>query len=338
VMPNADGAGYYRWTLPAQDLGKLRAAGFGKLSAREKLSFADSLRAGFESGALPAERVLGNLPVFAGDADRTVATAPTELLRFVRTYLLEGAQRDALDGFARELYAPRLHKLGWKEQANESGDQKLLRADLASFLASVIRDKATRASLAELGRRHLGLEGKHAGDAVAVDLQTTAAIVAVQDGDQKLWDAVYKRFIESTDALERDRLLVALSAVTDARSEKALALTLDPRLRVNEVGTPLRYQFGDERTREAAWKFLQEHFDAIVARVSKEHAGFLPSLPTSFCSAQMADTLQAFFAPRIEQLTGGPLALSASVESLRNCAARVEQQRASARAFFEHRK
>jgi alanyl aminopeptidase len=341
LMPNADGAGYYRWSLPAPDLDKLRMAGFGKLSVREKLSFVDSLRAGFASGALPAEQVLATLPVLAGDADRAVTTAPMELLRFSREHLLPEAARPALDRFARRLYEPRLRLLGWKERASDDGDTKLLRAEIVWFLCQVVRDPATRASAAELGRRYLGLDhhaGSHEPGEVPVDLRTVAVQVAVQNGDQALFDAIYGRLSATTDPTERDRLLSALSSVTDPRSVKAQALSLDPALHVNEAFTPLRYQLGDERTRAAAWDFFEAHFDALVARVGRLHAGGLPGLAVPFCSLKMAERARAFFAPRIEQLAGGPRSLAAAIEALQLCAAQAELQRASAQAFFSAQK
>jgi alanyl aminopeptidase len=338
-MPNADGAGYYRWALGTQDLDKLRAAGFAKLSPREKLSFVDSLRAGFASGALSAERLLAILPALAGDGDRAVATAPMDFLRFIREHLLEETARPVLDRFARRLYEPRLKKLGWKERSGDDGDTKLLRADIVWFLTNVVRDATARTTAAELGRRYLGLDikaGKSApqSNAVAVDLRNLTVQIAVQESGQAFFDAVRLRLGETKDPTERDRLLSAISSVTDKRSEQALALALDPALRVNEVFVPLRYQLGDERTREAAWAFFEQNFDALVERISKLHAGGLPGYGEPFCSVQMAERLQTFFGPRIEQLTGGPRSLAASVEALRLCAAQVELQRASAQAFF----
>jgi alanyl aminopeptidase len=339
LLPNAEGAGYYRWSLGAADLDKLRKAGFSKLSPREKLSFVDSLRAGFESGTLSADRVLAVSPLLAADADRAVATAPMEMLRFTREYLLDAAARPALDRFARGLYEPLLRKLGWKERAGEDGDTRILRADVVWFLAQGLRDPETRKTAAQLGRRYLdelGLaeKGKAAQPSLAVDLRSVAAQVALQDGNQALFDAVYQRLRETKDPTERDRLLWALSSVTDQRSERALALALDPALHVNEVFTPLRAQFGDERTRDAAWRFLEQRFDALVERVSKLHAGNAPGLTVQFCSAQMAERVQAFFAPRIEQLAGGPRSLDSATEGLRLCGAQADMQRASAAAFF----
>jgi alanyl aminopeptidase len=334
LIPNADGAGYYRWSLPPAALEAMRRNGWSRLTTGEKLSFADSLRAGFASGAIAADTALGMLPTLAADAERNVAVAPMELLRFSREYLLSPAERPALDRYAGKLYQPRLRKLGWQERANEDGDSKLLRAEVASFLAHVARDAGVRAKAAELGRRYLGAGVKARPESVADDLRGLAVQVAVQEGDEALFDAVYQRLIQSQDPVERDRMLVALALVLDERSGRARGLVLDPALRVNEVLTPLRVQAGQEDTREAAWQYLEQNIDAIVGRISPTRAGGLPGMATPFCSKAMADRVQAFFAPRIQQLRGGPRSLAATVEALTLCATQADMQRPSAQAFF----
>ena len=52
IVPNADAAGYYRWTLPGGDLRKLTGTAYPKLTVRERLSLADNVRAAMESGAI----------------------------------------------------------------------------------------------------------------------------------------------------------------------------------------------------------------------------------------------------------------------------------------------
>jgi cytosol alanyl aminopeptidase len=337
VMPNADGAGYYRWSLAAPELEKLRKAGYAKLTPREKLSLADSINAGFESGSLDPAAVLAMLPSLAADEDRSVATTPLGLLSWIREYALEEAARPALDRYARELYAAKLRKLGWKERPKESGDQKLLRSEIISFLAFSLRDTATRTQLLALGKQYLGLGGKPKPEAVPNDLRNVAVVVAVQQGDDATFDGVLKRLGETQDPIERERLLGALASVTDARSPRALALTLDPLLRGNEVLVPLRYQTSDERTREAAFQYLEQNIDAIVQRLSAERSGSLPSLASGFCSKAGADRAQALFAPRIDKLQGGPRALASTLEGLALCAAEVEQLRTPILAFFAKR-
>jgi alanyl aminopeptidase len=338
VLPNADGAGYYRWSLPAGDLDKLRSAGFAKLDAREQLSFADALRSGFESGTVTAQSLLAALPLLARAAPRSLAAAPLGTLRFLREYVLAPEDRPAFDRYARGLYAPRLQKLGWRERANDSGDDKLLRADLVAFLALDIQDPATRRTAQALGRRYIEpapqAPAKPAPDTAPPDMRTALAVVAMQQADGVVFDAVRARFGGAEDPIERDRLLYALSAVRDARSSRVLELPFDPALRVNEMFTPLRVQLDAARTRDAAWTFFAQNLDALIARAGRERAGGLPWMAGAFCSDAMADRVQALFAPRIDQLLGGPRALAGVVESLHLCVAAVELQRASARAFF----
>jgi alanyl aminopeptidase len=334
VMPNADGAGYYRWSLSALELEKLRKAGFGKLTPREKLSMADSVNAGFESGALEPAAVLNAMPTLANDEDRTVATMPMGALTFMREYMLDDSTRPALDRFARELYANRLRKLGWKEKPKESGEQKLLRAGIIGFLAHGVRDQATRAQLHTLGKSLLTSGGKTKPEAVPNDLRNVAVQVAMQEGDDTTFNNGYERFTETKDPIERDRLLSALSMVTDARSARALALTLDPQLRTNEVTVPLRYQVNDERTREAGFAFLEHNIDAIVQRISNENAGSLPWLAASFCGAPGAARAQQLFAARIDKMEGGPRVLASVLEMVTQCGAEVDQLRAPVTAFF----
>lgn len=339
VIPNADGAGYYRWALAPAAVEQLRRAGFPRLTTTEKQSFVDSVRAGFANGAVTAETALGILPTLAADQERVIATAPTSLLEFVRSYVLTEAERPALDRFAAEFLGARLDKLGWRERKDDDGDVKLLRAELVQFLALITRDQRVRAKAAHLGRVYLGLEGA-AGDAEGVpsDLRNVAVQVAVQEGRAEVWDAVYQRLRATVDPAERDRMLMALVSVRDDRNARALALTFDPALHVNEVLTPIRIQMADERTRAAAWTYLEQNFDAIAGRLSAERAGSLPGLAVPFCSQEMADRLQTFFAPRIQQLMGGPRNLAIAVESLKLCAAQAALQRESAKAFFARAK
>src|SRR5262249_6263187 len=58
VMPNAQAAGYYRATLPTDDLVRLRDRGMRRLAVVERLHLAHDLEAAFRSGALPGGDVL----------------------------------------------------------------------------------------------------------------------------------------------------------------------------------------------------------------------------------------------------------------------------------------
>ncbi len=336
LVPNADAAGYYRWSLATKDLDKLRR-GWTALTPRERLSVVDSLRAGFESGRARAEDVLVALKTFAEDENRVIATAPMGFLAFARDHLVDEATRPAVAEYARRLYQPVLRRLGWTERAEDDGETKLLRAQVVGFLADVGNTASVRQRAARLGRELLGADGDASDAAPAAvpdDLRDVAVQLAVEDGDDAIFDTAIARLKQTNDPIERPRLLAALGSVRDGRAGRALALALDPALKVNEVLLVPRLQLQDLHTRAAAWQWFEASFDAILERISARRAGSTPGLTTAFCSEEMAARVEAFFAPRIQGLTGGPRSLASALEGIRLCAARVQAHQDGARKFF----
>jgi len=343
VMPNADGAGYYRFTLDTEELGTLRSRGWSSLTARERLSLADSLSAGFESGSMPAADVFAAVAPLVRDDIRQVVTAPMDLVRFARDRVVDDEDQPKVDTWARRLYQPIYRRLRWQPRrgATEDGETQLLRASIISFLALTVKDPAVRREAARRGRAYVGFggDGELHSDAVDPNLVDVALAVAVQDGDVAFFDALLEKLLSSEDATLRGRLLGALAHADDeALASRAIALTLDERLRVNEMFTPIMNQMRQEPTREAAWAYLREHFDAFVERAGPGRAGYTPYAAMSFCDAGRVAEMETFFSGRVGELPGGPRNLATALEAMRLCAARVEAQEESVEAFFDRRR
>jgi hypothetical protein len=169
---------------------------------------------------------------------------------------------------------------------------------------------------------------------VSSDLADAAVEMLVEDGDDEDFAAVYQRLLKTEDAALRTRYLHALCAVHDARSEKALALALDPALRVNEVLVPVRTQLRDWRTRDVAYRWFEQNFDALAKRVPESSMGGTPWFATAFCEDSVIPRLKKFFEVRIEKFQGGPRSLEGAIETLHLCSALVSAQRESVEAFF----
>ena len=105
VMPNADAAGYYRWSMPAYGLARLMGAGWSHLTERERLSVADDLTAAYAAGTADGPTVFGALARFASDDSRDVAEAPMGLVDFAR-FELAGTdlERASVARFGERLY------------------------------------------------------------------------------------------------------------------------------------------------------------------------------------------------------------------------------------------
>jgi alanyl aminopeptidase len=334
-FPSAGASGYYRFALGEADLKKLEQRGIDKLSSPEKLALSDSLQAGYASGALSAKAVLPALTSLAGDPERAVALAPVSILRMIHRNMVDDSSRPKLERFVQKLYGARMKKLGLAARATDSGDTLLLRSELANVLADIGRDPWVRGKLAEAGTQALRAEPGAAPDAaISAELRGLALVVALQDGEPALFDAAYAKLGAATDPTERGRLLGSLSSVVGAGGPRALALSLDPVLRTNEVLVPLRSQLADPRTRDAAWEFLQARFADVQGRIGKQRGSSLPWLASFFCNTDMAARAEAFFASRVNELVGGPRALAGALEEVRSCAAQVDAQRAATLAVI----
>jgi alanyl aminopeptidase len=326
-MPNEDGAGYFRFSMSSADWTSLRTKGFATLSERGRMAVADSVEAAFDRGAVDMEGLLPWFPQFVASPLRQLAGAPMGPLRFMIRNAAPPGLRGKVASYANRLYRKRYKQLGWQARRRDSSDTKLLREAVIRFMVMDVRDPEARERAARLGRAYAGYRTK-AKEVVDPQLTALALAAAVQESGKGLFDHLLARLDSSADATARNRILSALGHAEDRMlSTRALDLSLDPRLRVNEIGQLLRAQFRNPRTRERAWAWLTGHFDELTARLGTSRGGSMPWYATSFCSEEAAVEVRRFFEPRVAELAGGPRNLAGAVEAISLCAekARVHQ-------------
>lgn len=337
IHPNADGAGYFRFRLDADQLTKLRTDAWDDLNDREKMALADSLIAAFGNGTLPAAELYPMLEPLARSNVRQIASAPMDVVRF-SARLVDDDGLARVRAFAKRLYQPQMRRLGWTPRRNENSETALLRASVIGHMASFVEDRAVRRQAVQRAHRYLGYgrggDGELHPDAVDANLVETVLEVAVQDGDDAFFDHMIERVFASEDARVRSELLYAIaSARRPEHATRARDLALDERLRVNEIRNVLVPQSRMRETRDDMWTWLTENFDALHARL-EDGAARTPAIGSAFCSEEKATAVNAFFSSRIDSLPGGPRILANVLEEIRLCAAKVEAHQASARGFF----
>jgi cytosol alanyl aminopeptidase len=336
ILPNAGGAGYYRSAMAAEDLARLRGRGMRRLSVVERVVLARDLEAAFRSAALPGGDALRALEPFAGDAHGAVAAIPLDVLGFADQFVVSGAQRAALRTRIAALYAPAVRALGWVPAAGDRPWRRLFRGELLSFLALEIEHPAILAEAARRGRRLIGVDRDRVRhpDAVAPDLAGIALGAAVRTGGADVFDALVAELARSSDAQLRQRILAALARARDpALVARALDLALDPRLRKNERVVALEVMLESLDTRDAAWAWVEAHFDTLAPMLPDRFGGRLPR-SVAMCDPQRIAAVRAFFAPRVDKLTGGPRILAQALERAEQCAALVEAQRGSIQRYL----
>jgi alanyl aminopeptidase len=330
LMPNADAAGYYRWALPPDAMRELVQRGLPHLTVRERLAAADQLVVSVWTGHVPIEDALALVPAFAGDPEPAVARAVFPLLWLVHEALTGTASVPRLQSFVRGLGPP----LSLARLAPAPPDGALSAAEVArlELRAWVGEDEPLRRALADRARRWLAA----ARDALAPELVQLGLSVAASDGDAGAFDVLVAALWASRDAMQRERILIALGSFSDpALANRARALELDDRLIVGEMGTVIETQLAGVETRDAAWAWTKANWVRLERRLGPDLAAFWILHTSTFCSAAAARDVTDFFEPRRARLPGSPRLLANAVESIEQCAARVEATREGARRFFQ---
>lgn len=342
LLPNADGAGYYRFSLAASDLEKLRKNGLASLSIREKVAYANSNRAAYAKGTTSFGEVIEASAPLVDESDPSLAAEPMGFLGQARNWMYTDPLRAKIEAYSQKLYTNAYKRLGWTPKPGESDETALLRATVLGFFVDTIREPKARAEAKKRGLAYLGVGKDNTLHPEAVDANLVDLCVGVvgEDADRATWDALHKQLEKSVEETERRRLLYALSSGKSKELvELARGLVFDPLLRENEIMGPIWAQLSDEDQRDETWEWLKTNYDKIYARLPKHHAGnALLSTGSVFCDEAHAADVEAFFKPKVDKIEGGPRTLAQNLEDVRLCSARRKVQEPKVREFFEKKK
>jgi aminopeptidase N len=322
AIPNAGGAGYWRYSL--DDAGwQALLAGAATLPAREAMAAADSLWADFNAGNAGFARVVAGARILAGHRERSATLLLPAAIGGVERLGLSPAAEAGLRRLAADLSLPRLRSLGALDltagaYAKEESGQGQLRQSLVSYAALVARDAAIRRQLADAATASIG------GDPRALDpgYRALALAVAVQDRGVPFMDRLRTALVASSDPLFRQHALRALgSADTPAAVARALALRDDATLQSNERLAILRRLPQSPVGRDAVFAWMGRDFDRVVAAIPAFGRPRLPLMFAGYCSADRAAAVDALFRPKLAVLGGGELELGQTLDAIRQCVA-----------------
>jgi len=300
VLPNADGTGYYRFSLDDdgwQDL----IANAASLPPAEALVVADSLDAALRSGTVTAEAYVSGEPL-------------------QKTF--------------RNIVRPRFAQLADK---SDSGSN-LLRQRMQRFLIVMANDQDMRKPLAEQAAASIGLNGEPDPGAVPVSQLETVLSIGVQDIGEPFFDLLLEQAIASEDPAFRGAAGGALARVEDPELVKKLqAALMAGDFKGTEALGIMARQMVRAATTEQTYAWIKENDDAIIERIPESfRSRIVPSLGSSFCSDERADEWQEFVESHADGLPGYERPLAQAIENVRLCAALRDAKGAELVAAFEN--
>ncbi len=313
VHPNADEAGYYRWSLPQADL--LTLLDSNALSAEESAAMPSNLTALLESGRIEGGTWLDAEARFVSSKRRDDVASAVGNIGGARRIADAGADEKTAQDYARfvrRVLGPRAKALGLSAREGEPLDDELLRPTLVEALADWGADPELRKEARAIADRWLA-------DPRSVSARTArlAVPLAALEGDAAFHSRLAARLREVDDLSDRDVLVGALVSFRDpALIEKTLDLAMTDLFRKNELEDAL---FGpDDREREVVLRWLDTHYEAVVAKGSDEAAVALPRLGSDRCDEKGRDEWKAFFTK--ERLrTGQERTLAQTLETIDDC-------------------
>lgn len=318
VMPNADGAGYYRFTLDTDGWTALMA-NLDKLSTKEVLSAQDSLVAGFRAGTVDADTFLSGMKAFADHPDYDVASGSTELLGFIYDEFPNA--RAGLAAHIRKTYGTRYRAT----RSKDTIEGNLLSPSLGALLARAGRDQEAKNYLIKQGSVYLGLDNDSAQRRARV--QSNLLSSAFRETMRARPDAAYDPLLAlaaSGSPLEKGAALSALTATPDAAQADALlalAIASDSPLTGRQSGTIINGLLGNELHSDKVWDWYQANFDDyMVRKVPDVRRGRAPTVAGGFCTLEKRDEVRAFFTAKADVIPGYERSLAQAIERIELCA------------------
>ena len=323
-VPNAGGAGYYRFDMAVADGKALRAA-VGGLPPTEQLVTADAVASAFRQGTLDPGALLDAMPAFAASDRPQVATALFGSFAWIRDHLGTEATRPALDGDAIALYGPRLAALGLSRGAKDTDATAQLRVRLVHFLAFKARDPALRRSLDAMGRTALGLDAGGPVDLGKIDpdLRADALMAAVQDLGEPAFQRVLGELAVNHPTRQRYELLAALAATHDPElAERVRNFGVTPAVATGEIRILYGSQVSETENMAGFLRWLRAHDGVLLARLPDQFQTYVIQFAAvGRCSRDEAAELRDWFQPRLDRILGGERLLAQSLEAIDQCAA-----------------
>ncbi|WP_228531215.1 MULTISPECIES: M1 family metallopeptidase [Myxococcaceae] len=331
VMPNADGAGYYRSALEPAALQALLSTHARQLTAEERVALLGDAGALVRANRLPVADAMALVRSYAGAPEREVVLAAVDLLGVLREELLPAELLPERERFVREVFAGRARVLGLTPKEGESEDARLLRPKLVALVAQHGHDETLINQAQVLAQRWLANHGVLEPERVDPVLAVAAA-----GNDPQLHAALLAEVKRAPDRKLRQQLLRALSNFQDPALVRAnLALVLQGNLDPREAGDLLFGAANDVRTRQTTYDWVKQNYDTLAGRLPESVTGRIALLAQGFCSPEARADVASFFGPRNEKAQGGPRTLANVLEEIDLCVALKEAQGASAAAFLK---
>ncbi|HET9837822.1 MAG TPA: M1 family aminopeptidase [Candidatus Angelobacter sp.] len=314
VFVNSNAAGYYRTQYDKADFDKLSAVVGTELSTAERISLVHDEAALVGSGQESLTTFLNLVTALNQDSQHSLVESYAAMLEYLNGYVLPAADAGAFRTWVRASFGPMLRKIGWTPAENENADTRSLRADLVRLLGYAGEDP-------EAIRQSTSLAQQYVKEPNSVDpsLAKTVLAVAARFGNEALFEQ-YVNALEQVGSPEHYyNVFATLSEFRDpAIVQKALELSVSDKVRNQDAAYVIAGLLVNPDNQKVAWEWVKTHWAAVEMKSTTGSAPGIVNATRGFCSKEMRDDVQAFFAEH--KVASAERVLKQSYEDASRCA------------------
>jgi len=327
---NAGQAGYYLVLYQKEMLDSLLNEE-KTLSLMERVGLIGDI-AGLTQNYMPLGEAMALAPKFAQDPSRAVVTKTLAIVGGLDNHLVPENLKPNYRRYLSNLFKQRALRLGWNAKPNEDDDTHLLRPVLFRVLANQAEDAEFIAHARELA--NAWLEDRHA---VEPDLAATVLVASAKHGGRTFFDRLYAQAKKETDENSQGNILSAMGSFRDPEIAKtALPLLLSDEFDKRQSIAILFSASNTPETRDVAYDFVKQNWDALIAKLPNDFVGSLPFVAADYCDEAHRENVEAFFRDRVTKTMGGPRNLQQALEVISLCIANKHANQPSVMEFLKN--
>jgi alanyl aminopeptidase len=328
IHPNADEAGYYRWSVPSAGFARMATDAGRVLDTRERVGFLGNASALLSAGELHGDDYVRVIEAFADDPDPEVVDGVLAALENIRATFFAEGRESTFAPFVRRTLESALQRFGAAKRSGEPETVTVLRPELLKALGDSGRDEGVLSVVERLATAYVD-------DAASIDpsLADTAIQLSAIRGDAVMFDLYRRRFEAAQVPAERRRFLSALGNFRDpALADRALDYVFKGPLRPQEIMVIPRTMGAVPAQQAKAFAWMTAHYDEIAARLPSDFMVFMPYFADG-CSSARVDAAKAFFADPKHAPPGTSTELSRVAESVGDCVGLDSREGESVRSY-----
>lgn len=327
---NRDRTGFYRTVYDENHLAKLATAvANSRLSDLDRLGLlADSFEAA-KAGYASTVDALKLLEAYSREDSVVVWDVIAGGLGSIRTVMDDTDLRAAMKPFVRELVAEQLARLGWKEKADDSHFDKLLRPTILG-LASFGEEPAV---VKEAKKRFATMKKP---EDVHPDLRGVVYGTVSRLGGLAEFDKLLAMHNGSANSEERVTLSAALTNFKQpALIKRALDQVDSKDVRLQDASYWIAYSFSNHHARMATWEWMTSHWAWLKDNMGTDLSFFrMPNYAArSFSDEAFLPTYTEFFSKNLSPAFDRPF--KQGVETIQWQAAWRKRDLAAIKKYFK---